>query len=484
MLPQPISAGSLICQCHQNQCQCLPSPCQLSACQPELESVPEAKLSDFKSTLITAAQGGGSSSCCSTCPVSAGPTRNTGLQISRFSSRNPPWRQSLLTISWLDCSSVWMLNMVLLLLLPYLLWLYGTSYSTTTHSLMTCSFCLHRITISPSLIRHQQGNLHVDRPYNRTVGYVDFFADNDFDAICGFSENCGEICYEATTIQEMADGSVVARGRLNCYELEAFRCSIMCGSTVDDEINNGFDGGSSQTVPEMNENNGSFVLRSGMAPRLFINNLLPVRVDGLDLCGQDICIPPFGYYCTVFADQPPLPSARLKSQLARYWSMQKGADKQQHPSLVNYLRNMEETDRGSKQLVKKTAQKSCELTFLFKLKVISHTRAALLTLVTNAFHNLSIDSRNICWVSGNHEDSRRLDDGFCGRVIINEITCGYVDGFGISDSSGSIYYDRPEHGANVSKNLHYGNLATGAHGSFDTDDPGRSCNRKRKRRLV
>jgi hypothetical protein len=429
MLPQPISAGSLICQCHQNQCQCLPGLCQLSACQPELESVPEAKLSDFKSTLITAAQGGGSSSCCSTCLVSAGPTQNTGLQISRFSSRTPPWRQSLLTISWLDCSSVWMLKVVLLLFWLYLFWLYGTSYSTTTHSLMTCSFSLHCI-----------------------------------------------------TIQEKANGSVGSRGGLSCYDLEALRCDILFGSTVDDEINNGFDGNSSQTVSEMNENKGSFVLRSGIASRLFINNLLQVRVDGLDLCGQDTCISPFGYYCTVSAVPPPLPSAKFKSQLARYWSMQKGADKKQHPSPVNYLPNMEETDRGSKQLVKKIARKSCEQTSL--LKVISHIRAALLVLITNAFHNLNIVSRSTCWVSGNHEDSRRLDDGFCSRVIISEITCGYIDGSGISDSSGSIYYDRPDHGANVRKNLHYGNSATGTHGSFDTDDPGRSCNRKRKRRPV
>jgi hypothetical protein len=254
------------------------------------------------------------------------------------------------------------------------------------------------------------------------------------------------------------------------------------GSTVDDGINNGFDGGSSQTVSEMNENKGSFVLRSGIASRLFINNLLQVRVDGLDLCGQDTSISPFGYYCTVSAVPPPLPSAKFKSQLARYWSMQKGADKKQHPSLINYLPNMEETDRGSKQLVKKIARKSCEQTSL--LKVISHIRAALLVLITNAFHNLNIVSRSTCWVSGNHEDSRRLDDGFCSRVIINEITCGYIDGSGISDSSGSIYYDRPDHGANVRKNLHYGNSATGTHGSFDTDDPGRSCNRKRKRRPV
>ena len=319
--------------------------------------------------------------------------------------------------------------MVLLLFWLYFFWLYGTSYSTTTHSLMTCSFSLHCI-----------------------------------------------------TIQEKANGSVVARDRLSCYELEALRCNNLFGSTVDDEINNGYDGGSSQTVSEMNENKGSFVLRSGIASRLFINNLLQVRVDGLDLCGQDTCKSPFGYHCTVSAVPPPFPSARFKSQLARYWSMPKGADKKQPPSLVNYLPNVEESDRGSKQLVKKTARKSCEQTSL--LKVISHIRAALLVLITNAFQNLNIVSRSTYWVSRNHEDSRRLDDGFCSRVIINEITCGYIDGFGISDSSGSIYYDRPDHGANVRKNLHYGNSATGTHGSFDTDDPGRSCNRKRKRRPV
>ena len=85
--------------------------------------------------------------------------------------------------------------MVLLLFWLYLLWLYGTSYSTTTHSLMTCSFSLHCI-----------------------------------------------------TIQEKANGSVGSRGGLSCYDLEALRCDILFGSTVDDEINNGFDGNSSPSL--------------------------------------------------------------------------------------------------------------------------------------------------------------------------------------------------------------------------------------------
>jgi hypothetical protein len=55
--------------------------------------------------------------------------------------------------------AVWMLKMVLLLFLLYLSWLYGNSYSTTTHSLMTCSFSLHHNTISQSMTRSQQRNL-------------------------------------------------------------------------------------------------------------------------------------------------------------------------------------------------------------------------------------------------------------------------------------------------------------------------------------
>jgi hypothetical protein len=155
VLTWSMSEGSLICQCHQNQpeCQCKPRLYPLSVCQRERGS--EAKSSDPLSTLITVAPGGSYSFCCSKCLVSAGPTRTTGLQVSRLSSEKSPWQQALSTISWLDCSSVWMLKMVLLLFLLYLSWLYVISYSTTTHSLKTCSFSLHRNTISPSMIRSQ-----------------------------------------------------------------------------------------------------------------------------------------------------------------------------------------------------------------------------------------------------------------------------------------------------------------------------------------
>ncbi len=111
VLTWSMSEGSLICQCNHNQCQCKPSLYQLSVCQPERCS--EAKSSDPSSTLITVDPGGSSNFCCSKCLVSAGPTRTTDLQVSRFGSKNPPWQQALLTISWLDC-----------LFLLYLSWLY------------------------------------------------------------------------------------------------------------------------------------------------------------------------------------------------------------------------------------------------------------------------------------------------------------------------------------------------------------------------
>lgn len=122
-----LAEGSLICQCHQNQpeCQCKPRLYPLSVCQ--LERGSEANSSDPLSTLITVAPRGSYSFCCSKCLVSAGPTRTTGLQVSRLSSEKSPWQQALSTISWLDCSSVWMLKMVLLLFLLYLSWLYVIS---------------------------------------------------------------------------------------------------------------------------------------------------------------------------------------------------------------------------------------------------------------------------------------------------------------------------------------------------------------------
>ena len=156
ILPQPMSTGSLICQCHQNHCRCQPSLYQLNVCQEEPESGPKGELSDFKSTLITADQGGTSSSRGSTCLVSAGPTPESGFQVSRFGSSKRLWQKTLLMISGLDRSSVWMLNMDLLFFLLYFSWHYGASYSSTTHSLMTCSFSLHRNTISPSRIRSLQ----------------------------------------------------------------------------------------------------------------------------------------------------------------------------------------------------------------------------------------------------------------------------------------------------------------------------------------
>jgi hypothetical protein len=71
-------------------------------------------------------------------------------------ARQKPWQlHSLLTIPSLECSSVWILIMVLLLFLLYLSLPYGTSYSRTTHFLLACSFSLHYNTICHLMICHR-----------------------------------------------------------------------------------------------------------------------------------------------------------------------------------------------------------------------------------------------------------------------------------------------------------------------------------------
>ncbi len=161
----------------------------------------------------------------------------------------------------------------------------------------------------------------------------DFFADNDFDGICDFSESfCGEISYEAATIKQSAGGNVAAMSGLSCYAFVAFRCNNLFGSSVggndDDGVDDGFDCGCSQPVPDLTEILDNLVLLTGMASKLSIINLVQVQIDGLDLCGQDIYECPFGFYCTVIAVQPEpvLPSASVKSQLAMCWNLQKGAE--------------------------------------------------------------------------------------------------------------------------------------------------------------
>ncbi len=67
----------------------------------------------------------------------AGPTRTTGLTRQQDSS-TLPCRQglTLLTIPSLDCSSVWLLILMLLLFLPFLSLPYRIFHSTTTPYLL------------------------------------------------------------------------------------------------------------------------------------------------------------------------------------------------------------------------------------------------------------------------------------------------------------------------------------------------------------
>jgi hypothetical protein len=61
------------------------------------------------------------------------------------------------------------------------------SVSTPTHSLKTCSFSLHHNTISPSIIRSQQGNLLLGGENFQLFG-GDYCADKDLDKIYAFNE--------------------------------------------------------------------------------------------------------------------------------------------------------------------------------------------------------------------------------------------------------------------------------------------------------
>jgi hypothetical protein len=139
---------------------------------------------------------------------------------------------------------------------------------------------------------------------------------------------------------------------------------------------------------------------------------------------------------------------------------------------------MEDTDSDSKKSAKKTARKSCEKTSF--LKDLSHIWAAWLVLVMHASHDLNIDFRNICWVGSSNEESKCKGDGLCGSGL-GGVNCELSNSIGNSDTL--IDYDRLDQGTDRRKILHSGNLAKGTHGSFDADDPGWSCNRKRKRRI-
>ncbi len=93
------------------------------------------------------------------CSVLVGPTRKGS---SRPCSKTIPWQlQTLLMNSaWLDRSSSRILIMVLLIFVLNLSFPYGPSNSTTPNFLLACSFYLHHITISQSImsILHLRGS--------------------------------------------------------------------------------------------------------------------------------------------------------------------------------------------------------------------------------------------------------------------------------------------------------------------------------------
>ncbi len=98
----------------------------------------------------------------------------------------------------------------------------------------------------------------------------------------------------------------------------------------------------------------------------------------------------------------------------------------------------------------------------------------------HASHDLNINFRNICWVGRGNEESRCKGDGLCGSGL-GGVNCELKNNIGISDNL--MDYDRLGQGTDGCKILHSGNLAKGTREIFDADDPGWSCNRKRKRRL-
>ncbi len=100
----------------------------------------------------------------------------------------------------------------------------------------------------------------------------------------------------------------------------------------------------------------------GASKKLFIDNFIQVRFDGLVLCGLAMSDFPFVYHCTVLIIVlTPLlsaDSARFKSQLAKRWYMKKledgrlksdkDASELQHSSQIFCLNNIDETDPDAK----------------------------------------------------------------------------------------------------------------------------------------
>jgi hypothetical protein len=246
----------------------------------------------------------------------------------------------------------------------------------------------------------------------------------------------------------------------------------------DDGIDYAFDRGCSQTGLDLTINSANFALFTGMALKLFIKKFFQVQVDGRDLFGLAISDYPFGHYCTFISVQSPLPSVCFNSQLAKRWYMQKGGRLAPDKDSNEQQQNIVENDQDAEKSMKKSARKSCKL--ISFLKDISHIWTALLGLVIHASLGLNVDFRSICWVGGSYEESRCRGDGFC-RSDISGVNCRHDNN--IRNSGSCTDYDHFEQGTDGYKIVHSSNLAKGTRGGFDADDPGRSCNRKRKRRL-
>ena len=157
--------------------------------------------------------------------------------------------------------------------------------------------------------------------------------------------------------------------------------------------------------------------------------------------------------------------------------MQKGGRLAPDKDANEQQQNIVEKDQDAEKSMKKSARKSCKWICFFK--DISHIWTALLGLVKHASHVLNVDFRSICWVCGSYEESRCKGDGFC-RSDISGVNCRLDNNIGNSGSCTD--YDHLEQGTDGYKIVHSSNLAKGTRGGFDADDPGRSCNRKRKRR--
>ena len=140
-----------------------PSQGQLSPSQVMPNNRPEAGLEKFNSINTIANTGETVISGRRKSRKSAGPTRKTGLTRKEGTSCSPCWRDTtLLTIPSLDCSSVWLLILMLLLFSLCFSLPYGISHSTTTRYLLASCFSLLHNNIRPSKNLLEREGLAVD----------------------------------------------------------------------------------------------------------------------------------------------------------------------------------------------------------------------------------------------------------------------------------------------------------------------------------